>query len=88
MKRIPATKGTAGFTVRGRIIPPIPGKDCLIKPGKGTYISPDDPNLLLAASPGLPIIKERSIEVDDALCVSNVDVSTGHIKFKGNVFVS
>lgn len=88
MKRTPATKGVAGFTVQGRVIPPIPGQDSLIKPGKGTYISPDDPNLLLASHPGLPIIKDRTIEVDDALCVSNVDVSTGHVKFKGNVFVS
>ncbi|ARP39676.1 FapA family protein [Vibrio syngnathi] len=88
MKRTPATKGIAGFTVQGRIIPPLPGQDSLIKPGKGTHISPDDPNLLLSSSSGLPIIKERSIEVDDALCVSNVDVSTGHVKFKGNVFVS
>ncbi|MFA0543960.1 FapA family protein, partial [Vibrio sp. 10N.222.52.B7] len=71
-----------------RIIPPLPGQDSLIKPGKGTYISPEDPNLLLASHPGLPIIKDRTIEVDDALCVSNVDVSTGHVKFKGNVFVS
>ncbi|TKE98034.1 DUF342 domain-containing protein [Vibrio kanaloae] len=88
MKRTPATKGIAGFTVQGRIIPPLPGQDILIKPGKGTYISPDDPNLLLASYSGLPIIKERTIEVDDALCISNVDVSTGHVKFKGNVFVS
>ncbi|MEZ8633821.1 DUF342 domain-containing protein [Vibrio cyclitrophicus] len=88
MKRTPATKGIAGFTVQGRVIPPLPGQDSLIKPGKGTYISPDDPNLLLASYPGLPIIKDRTIEVDDALCVSNVDVSTGHVKFKGNVFVS
>ncbi|CAK2436057.1 DUF342 domain-containing protein [Vibrio crassostreae] len=88
MKRTPATKGIAGFTVQGRVIPPLPGQDSLIKPGKGTYISPEDPNLLLASHPGLPIIKDRTIEVDDALCVSNVDVSTGHVKFKGNVFVS
>ena len=88
MKRTPATEGIAGFTVLGQIIPPLPGQDSLIKPGKGTYISPDDPNLLLASFPGLPIIKDRTIEVDDALCVSNVDVSTGHVKFKGNVFVS
>ncbi len=57
MKRTPATKGIAGFTVQGRIIPPLPGQDSLIKPGKGTYISPDDFNLLLASCPGLLIIK-------------------------------
>ncbi|WP_299689893.1 FapA family protein [uncultured Vibrio sp.] len=88
MKRTPATKGIAGVTVQGQIIPPLPGQDGLIKPGKGTYISPDDPNILLASYPGLPIIKNQTIEVDEALCVSNVDVSTGHVKFKGNVFVS
>ncbi|NOH95911.1 FapA family protein [Vibrio sp. 99-70-13A1] len=88
MKRIPATKGQAGFTVQGRIIPPLPGKDSLLKAGKGTHISSEDPNVLVATNSGLPIIKEKSIEVDNALCLNSVGVGTGHVKFKGNVFVS
>ena len=88
MRRTPATKGTAGFTVQGKLLPPLPGKDSLLKPGKGTAISSDDPNLLVANCSGLPLIKERTIEVDEALCLNSVSVATGHVKFKGNVFVS
>lgn len=88
MRRVPATKGKPGFTVQGRIIPPLPGKDSLLKPGKGTHISPTDPNLLLATSSGMPLIKEKSIEVDHALCLNKVGVGTGHVKFKGNVLIA
>ena len=88
MRRVPATKGKPGFTVQGRVIPPLPGKDSLLKPGKGTHISPTDPNLLLATSSGMPLIKEKTIEVDNVLCLNSVGVGTGHVKFKGNVVVS
>ncbi|MCV5222956.1 FapA family protein, partial [Escherichia coli] len=43
MRRTPATKGTPGFTVQGRVIPPQAGKDSPMKPGKGTEISKHDP---------------------------------------------
>lgn len=32
--------------------------------------------------------KGSSVEVDNALCLSKVDVSTGHIKFKGCVVIT
>jgi len=88
MRRTPATKGTPGFTVQGKIIPPQAGKDSPIKPGKGTEIAKHDPNLLLATVSGMPMIKEKTIEVDNALCLNCVGVNTGHVKFKGNVFIS
>ncbi len=88
MRRVPATKGTPGYTVTGKSIPPKPGTDKLLKEGKGTKISKQDPNLLLAAVSGMPIIKDTSVEVDNALCLKKVDVSTGHIKFKGCVVIT
>ncbi len=87
MRRTPATKGTPGFTVQGRIVPPLAGKDTPIKPGKGTEISKNDPNLLIATTSGTPLIKNKTIEVDNALCLNSVGVNTGHIKFKGNVII-
>lgn len=87
MKRIPATKGTAGMSVQGKTIPPKPGSDAILKEGKGTKLSAEDPNLLIAEVSGMPIIKERSVDVEDALCLPTIGVSTGHIKFKGNVVV-
>lgn len=87
MKRVPATKGTPGITVQGKVIPPKPGNDHPLKESKGSKISTDDPNLLIAAVSGMPIIKDRSVEVEDALCLPSIGVATGHIKFKGNVVV-
>jgi len=87
MKRVPATKGTPGLTVQGKVIPPKPGNDAMLKEGKGTKISPDNPNLLIAEVSGMPIIKERGVDVEDALCLPTIGVATGHVKFKGNVVV-
>lgn len=87
MKRVPATKGTPGLTVQGKPIPPKPGSDAELKVGKGTIISPDDPNILIAEVAGMPILKERSADVENALCLPTIGVATGHVKFKGNVVV-
>ncbi|NOI79642.1 DUF342 domain-containing protein [Vibrio tubiashii] len=87
MKRVPATKGKPGITVQGKIIPPKPGNDSVLKAGKGTKVSPDNPNLLIAEVSGMPILKERGVDVEDALCLPTIGVSTGHVKFKGNVVV-
>ncbi|NOH21724.1 DUF342 domain-containing protein [Vibrio europaeus] len=87
MKRLPATKGKPGVTVQGKIIPPKPGNDSVLKAGKGTKVSPDNPNLLIAEVSGMPILKERGVDVEDALCLPTIGVSTGHVKFKGNVVV-
>ncbi|WP_070963785.1 DUF342 domain-containing protein [Vibrio sonorensis] len=87
MKRVPATKGTAGITVQGKVIPPKPGTDTILKPGKGSEISPSDPNQLIAVVSGMPVIKEKTVDVEDALCLPAIGVATGHVKFKGNVVV-
>jgi uncharacterized protein (DUF342 family) len=88
MRRIPAISGENGYTVTGAIIPPRPVKDLPLKPGAGTRFSPDNPNTLLSTMSGMPIIKASGVEIDEALCLSNVDISTGHIKFKGSVVIS
>ncbi|SJN57814.1 hypothetical protein VR7878_02497 [Vibrio ruber DSM 16370] len=88
MRRIPATKGTPGYTVQGTMIPAKPGNDSMMKEGKGTAISSKDPNILVATISGMPLIKERSIDVDNALCMQNINVGTGHVKFKGALIVA
>ncbi|MGL4828148.1 MAG: DUF342 domain-containing protein, partial [Vibrio sp.] len=88
MRRVPATKGEMGYTVQGKPIPPTPGKEFALTAGKGTHISPNDPNLLLASQAGMPLIKKNTIEVDSALCLNHVSVATGHIRFKGNVVIA
>ncbi len=36
----------------------------------------------------MPIIKGKTIDVDNALCLNNVSVATGHVKFKGCVVIA
>ena len=88
MRRKPATQGEPGFTVLGKVIPAKPGNEGVLVAGKGTYISPNDPNLLLASLSGMPIIKNKTVDVESALCLNNVSVATGHVKFKGSVVIA
>ncbi|WP_413282587.1 DUF342 domain-containing protein [Vibrio sp. MA40-2] len=87
LKRVPATKGQPGFTVVGVAIAAKAGKDEQLKVGNGSYIDDSDPNLLRASQSGMPIIRKTTIDVDSSLVLKNVDVSTGHIKFKGSLVV-
>ncbi|WCE31990.1 DUF342 domain-containing protein [Vibrio sp. SCSIO 43137] len=88
MKRVPATKGTPGCTVMGAVLHPKAGKDTPLKEGKGSVYDKKDPNLLRSSNPGMPLIKKNSVDVDPALSLTNIDVTTGHVKFKGSVVVS
>ncbi|MGF1902503.1 DUF342 domain-containing protein [Aliivibrio sifiae] len=88
IRRIPATKGTDGYTVKGEVIAATPGKNIKLRAGKGATISPDDPELVIATTSGMPWINKDGADVDNALCLNAVDISTGHVKFKGSVIVS
>lgn len=87
LQRIPFTEGAPGYTVTGEVIAAKDGKDKNLKPGKGTEISPDDPNCLISSVSGLPIFVDNSAYVDDVLSISNVDVNTGHINYDGSVLI-
>ena len=88
MRRTPATKGTPGLTVQGKVIPCVPGNESTFYIGIGTKVSPEDPNLLIAEEGGMPILQEKGMDVEDALCLQNIGVATGHVKFKGHVVVA
>ncbi|CAH0528676.1 FapA family protein [Vibrio hippocampi] len=88
MKRIPAEEGEIGYTVTGVVIPPKEVKDTPFAPGKGTQPSSKNPNVLVAIEPGMPIIKPTTVDIDEAMVVKDVDISTGHIKFNGSVVIS
>lgn len=88
MRRQPATKGEPGFTVQGKILLPKPGVDAALVAGNGTHISPTNPNLLLASISGMPVFRNKTIDVENAICLNNVSVATGHVKFKGNVVIT
>lgn len=87
MKRIPATPGTAGYTVTGATIPAKAGKDIPYGQFAGSLLAKKDPAYMIAARNGLPKIRDNGVDVDDALILKSVSVATGHIGFKGDVVV-
>lgn len=87
LKRIQATPGSAGFTVRGETLEPTPGKERDLKAGIGTEISAEDPNILIATRQGLPCMVDNAANVDDVLSMRKVDATTGHVEYEGSVLV-
>ncbi|ANT69505.1 hypothetical protein TK34_19805 [Aeromonas hydrophila] len=88
MRRHPATQGVPGFTVTGQELPAKHGKDSPMVAGEGTFLSPDDPDLLLASRPGLPRQEKNGMKVDDVLSVKQVDIRHGHVIFEGALIVA
>ncbi|WP_282131219.1 DUF342 domain-containing protein [Pseudoalteromonas aliena] len=88
MQRVAATYGEDGYTVFGDLIPANPGNEYQLQPFEGTKIDPNNPNMLIADSKGVPVALPHGMRVDDVLCFDNVDVSTGHVDFDGSVIIS
>ncbi len=88
VRRLPPTKGVDGINVRGEIALAPPGLPLEWKPGEGAEVSPSDPDLLLATRDGMPRVLEAGAAVDEVYAVKKVDLSTGHIQFKGAVIVN
>jgi uncharacterized protein (DUF342 family) len=89
MRRIPPTPGTEGCNLWGEALPARDGEDKgFRRVGLGTRLSPDDPDLLVAATSGLPTIGPDFVQVDPVMVVPAVDVGTGHIRFAGTVVVA
>jgi len=89
MRRIPPTGGEPGLNVLGEIIAPKPGKDvAFAKRLDGAEIDPDDPNILIAAIGGTPVLLENAVKVEPVYTVTDVDLRTGNIDFAGTVNVT
>ncbi len=88
MRRIPATPGMDGCTVRGRILSPRPGRDVLFaKNLAGTQIDPNDPGVLLAAVAGQAVQVADGMIVEPVLKVAEVNMASGNIHFDGSVHI-
>ncbi|UTV30770.1 DUF342 domain-containing protein [Photobacterium atrarenae] len=87
MKRHPPTQGVDGFNVLGKLISALPGEERPFEPGDGTAIDESDDSLLIAVKSGIPRRMPCGAQVDDALTLAGVDVSTGHIQFDGSVVI-
>ncbi len=87
-KLVPPTAGIDGFNVAGDVLPTSPGKYMTIRIFDGSKYSEDDPNILVAAISGMPILHPDGVEVDNALCMKSVTVATGHVNFQGSVIIN
>ncbi len=88
MEKHPATLGTVGYNVQGKVLAPKPGKDTKLVPGNGTEISAKNPNHLIATALGQPVEVKESLQIDDVLKIKEVDVGYGHVSFKGSILIS
>jgi uncharacterized protein len=86
MRRIPATPGVPGRTVRGEVLEPSPGRnEGFAERLVGAYIAPDDPNLLRAVFSGQPVRCGNAVNVEPVFHVRNVNVATGNVSFDGTI---
>ncbi|GIC78325.1 DUF342 domain-containing protein [Moritella sp. F3] len=88
IEKIPADDGTKGFDLLGKELLPKSGKDTKLQAGPGTCIDPNNPLKLLATMTGQVVEVRGVLQVDDMLTIKSVDVSTGHIKFKGSILIT
>jgi len=85
-RKIRATDGTPGFTVRGRVIPAKRGKDVPFPRGKGTYVSEDGTELRASVSGSVMRDPRGNFIVERVYVVpKDVDYSTGNIDCAGEV---
>lgn len=89
MRRIPPTEGTPGTDITGKMIAAPPGRDISFAPNlPGTQISPEDQDLLLAATAGQPVLVSNGVIVEPTVKMKNIDLSSGNITFEGTLMVS
>lgn len=86
-KRIPPNPGVEGKTIFGKVVPAPLVADVKLQNGFGTTISPQDPNILLAAIDGeVSVDQQGRIEVrSEKIIRGDIDYSTGNIIFTGNL---
>ena len=88
VKRVLATEGTPGTTVKGKEIKQKPGKDVNLPKGKNVDVNEDKTEMRAKCS-GMVEFARGSVNVSNIYNVSgDVDVSVGNIEFDGSVHIS
>lgn len=88
LRRLPPSKGRHGYDVKGLIVPATPGKWLEFTLGKGTAVSDDDPDVLVATISGMPKYRDMVMTIDDTFICSGVNVGSGHVNYDGAVLVN
>ncbi|MDN5347892.1 MAG: uncharacterized protein PWP65_1456 [Clostridia bacterium] len=91
-RKHPAQPGKPGVDIMGNVVLPPPPKDVLLEAGEGTTLLKDGQEVV-ANRPGRPVAirgqgKVRVKIVNTLNHVGDVDSSSGHISFAGDVFIS
>lgn len=87
MRKYPAVPGQAGKNIYGEVLQPHEVKDLPLQTAPGSTVSEQDPCLLVATRAGQPIAMRQTVRVDPILHLSGVNYDTGHIDFRGSVYV-
>lgn len=88
MRRVPATPGEPGENVLGEPLPAVPGNELPFSSTlQGTVQSSEDPDLLVAAIAGQPVLLPNGVMVEPTISYKNVDLSSGNIRFEGSVTI-
>lgn len=88
MRRIPTTPGQPGEDVLGTPIEPAPIPDVPFASNlTGVATDPEDPDLLLAAIAGVPMVVPQGVNVNSLVEVEAVDLNSGNIEFGGTLRV-
>lgn len=83
----PAREGRPGTNVLGVTIPVPRPKTVTVKAGKGCQLS-DDGTQIVAVEAGRPYVAGSAVDVLPVYELKgNADVSTGHVRFRGDVYV-
>ena len=89
MRRVPATPGEPGENVCGEQLPAVPGNELPFSSTlQGTVQSANDPDLLVAAIAGQPVLLANGVMVEPTISYKNVDLSSGNIRFEGSVTIA
>lgn len=89
VRHIPPTAGVPGMTLSGKVLPARQGKDTPFSAKlDGVMPDPNDPNVLVAAINGFPVLKKNEVHVEPVYTVQNVDLHTGNISFDGTIHIT
>lgn len=87
-RKIPATEGSDGKTVTGKIIKAKIGKDKVLKKGKNTELSEDGLQLLATADGNAKLDNEKVDIIEVLEIQGDVGIKTGNISFNGKLIIN
>jgi uncharacterized protein (DUF342 family) len=88
MRRIPPVAGKKGANIKGHPLLPMPTPDMPFRNDlKGAARDKEDPDLLIAAAGGQPVLLNNGVMVNSLIDVADVDLGTGSIAFEGTLRV-